>query len=144
MYIKIKTFFYFDSISRRYWRKLKNTNFSTHKILKKIVVPDQGENWRRHRWKPYEKTDISFSAQFATHQAHEDISPKHDFHTNTSNYHHVLFFCDATFKFASFDLKNEPRIRTTYANKRKASPFFLETGYGPVSIFPDLCNGIIS
>ena len=39
-----------------------------------IVVPDHGENWWRHNWRKYEKTDTSFSAPFATRR---EISPKY-------------------------------------------------------------------
>ena len=54
---------------------------------------------------------------------------------------------DALLNFASFDLKFEPRIWTTCANKRKACSIacsIVQTSYGRFGVFSDPCVGHIS
>ena len=124
-YIKIKKFYISTRCRRDIGENSKTLVRVTfeHKIRKnEIVVPDQGENWWRHSWRPYEKTDIvSVPNSPPIKRYRQNTIPVHD----TSSFHHFLFFCDATCKFASLDLKNTTRICTTYANKRRARPLFV-------------------
>lgn len=48
------------------------------KLRTKIVIPDQGEIWRRRSWRYKEKVDVSFFAHFI---AHHEIWSKTTFHT---------------------------------------------------------------
>ena len=62
------TFFFFPTRSRRDIRENSKAPTFPHWIRTNIGVPDQGENWWRQCWRHKRNIDISFIAQFATHQ----------------------------------------------------------------------------
>ena len=146
--MQVRTVWESDTFSSRYPRKLKIINFWRHfwpeicKTAKKIVVPNQGENWCRQSWRHKETIDISCTAQFVTHQ---DMTTKRFLYIKqvvgrTSS----ITAMPRSILLVLIWIFNLVFGQHTQTDTKLAFSFFFQTSYGRFCIFSDRCIGRIS
>ena len=110
------------------WAKTQKHQFSKVNHVKKssfsIKAKICGDTFS---WRLYEKIDIRLSAQFATHQ---EISPKHGFHTWHNKIRSSVVFLWCHVQICEFRPNNSTSYLNDICRRTQSEPFF----FRPVTV----------